>query len=260
MFSGNSWRTVVWRDLIAYRPWEILQELTLPLPWLMLAIWAGSHGWLWLAIPAAAFFFMLGLRIAHNAFHSALGISVTATDCVMFVLSLLMVGSMHAIQYTHAYHHKHCMEAGDIEGRVATMGFWEAFLKGPLYPFYIHFAALKYGTSKQRQWIIAELFFSGIGQLLIWSGFAIDALKEFSLMMMFANALAPLVGIWAVHQACEGSGFLARTCRKPWLNRLTFGMFYHLEHHLFPAVPTCHLPELARRLDQTDFANYKTVV
>ena len=28
--------------------------------------------------------------------------------------------------------------------------------------------------------------------------------------------------------------------------------FYHLEHHLFPAVPTSRLPELARRLDATD--------
>jgi fatty acid desaturase len=26
-------------------------------------------------------------------------------------------------------------------------------------------------------------------------------------------------------------------------------MFYHLEHHLFPAVPTIKLPELARRID-----------
>jgi fatty acid desaturase len=26
-------------------------------------------------------------------------------------------------------------------------------------------------------------------------------------------------------------------------------MFYHAEHHLFPAVPTCRLPVLARRLD-----------
>jgi beta-carotene hydroxylase len=26
-------------------------------------------------------------------------------------------------------------------------------------------------------------------------------------------------------------------------------MFYHLEHHLWPAVPTCHLPRLAERLD-----------
>jgi fatty acid desaturase len=26
-------------------------------------------------------------------------------------------------------------------------------------------------------------------------------------------------------------------------------MFFHVEHHLFPAVPTCHQPELARWLD-----------
>jgi beta-carotene hydroxylase len=26
-------------------------------------------------------------------------------------------------------------------------------------------------------------------------------------------------------------------------------MFYHLEHHLFPAVPTCNLGKLAKRLD-----------
>ena len=30
---------------------------------------------------------------------------------------------------------------------------------------------------------------------------------------------------------------------------VTYNMFYHVEHHLFPSVPTCHLPELARRLD-----------
>jgi fatty acid desaturase len=33
-------------------------------------------------------------------------------------------------------------------------------------------------------------------------------------------------------------------------NRISFEMFFHLEHHLFPKVPTCHLPRLAERLDQ----------
>nr|WP_284143859.1 fatty acid desaturase [Psychrobacter sp. WY6] len=28
-------------------------------------------------------------------------------------------------------------------------------------------------------------------------------------------------------------------------------MLYHVEHHLFPAVPSNHLPELAKRLDAT---------
>ncbi|MBK8345469.1 MAG: fatty acid desaturase [Bacteroidetes bacterium] len=27
-------------------------------------------------------------------------------------------------------------------------------------------------------------------------------------------------------------------------------MFYHTEHHLFPKVPTCHLPQLAARIDE----------
>jgi fatty acid desaturase len=32
-------------------------------------------------------------------------------------------------------------------------------------------------------------------------------------------------------------------------NRISFEMFFHLEHHLFPKVPTSHLPRLADRLD-----------
>ena len=43
----------------------------------------------------------------------------------------------------------------------------------------------------------------------------------------------------------------ARVRSVPWLkSAVSFGMFYHLEHHLFPRVPTCHLPALAERLDQ----------
>jgi len=31
---------------------------------------------------------------------------------------------------------------------------------------------------------------------------------------------------------------------------IAFDMFYHLEHHLYPKVPTCHLARLSTRLDQ----------
>ncbi|RYY59528.1 MAG: hypothetical protein EOO12_16145 [Chitinophagaceae bacterium] len=42
---------------------------------------------------------------------------------------------------------------------------------------------------------------------------------------------------------------LARTQRSGCKNKITFSMFYHLEHHLFPAIPIIKLPELARRID-----------
>jgi len=35
---------------------------------------------------------------------------------------------------------------------------------------------------------------------------------------------------------------------------VTYNMFYHVEHQLFPAVPTCELPILARRLDDVALA------
>jgi fatty acid desaturase len=59
-----------------------------------------------------------------------------------------------------------------------------------------------------------------------------------------------MVGIWAVHQACENDRFTARTPRSKLLNTFVYGMFYHLEHHLYPRVPTCHLHILAQRLDE----------
>jgi len=31
---------------------------------------------------------------------------------------------------------------------------------------------------------------------------------------------------------------------------VTFNMFLHIEHHLFPLRPTCHLNELSRRIDR----------
>jgi hypothetical protein len=34
-----------WRDLVAYKPWETIKELLLPLPWFLLAIWASSNQW-----------------------------------------------------------------------------------------------------------------------------------------------------------------------------------------------------------------------
>jgi fatty acid desaturase len=55
--------------------------------------------------------------------------------------------------------------------------------------------------------------------------------------------------VWTVHHHTDESPEYARTQRSKWKNKITFSMFYHLEHHLFPAVPTIKLPELAKRID-----------
>lgn len=250
---------IVWRDLVACRPDEVARELCLPLPWLGLALWLGQAGHAVAAMLATFVLFMTGLRVTHNAFHRTLGLPAGANDAVMFVLSVLLGGSMHAIEVTHLHHHRHCLAPDDVEGRVAHLGFWRALLHSPAYPLLIHREALRRGSRRQRRWIVAELAMVALLQACIWQVFGNDTLKLMSLALLAANASAAMVGIWAVHRACDHAGFAARTSRSALLNTLTAGMFRHLEHHLYPAVPTRHLQTLARRFDVARCAPIRTV-
>lgn len=73
-----------------------------------------------------------------------------------------------------------------------------------------------------------------------------------SLALIFANLTAAMIGIWAVHRTCESENFCARSSRSKILNTFVYGMFFHLEHHLYPGVPTRNLAVLAQRLDQAN--------
>lgn len=68
--------------------------------------------------------------------------------------------------------------------------------------------------------------------------------------MIFGEFMMAFFAVWTVHHDTHEHPEIARTQRGSWKNKITFSMFYHLEHHLFPAVPTIKLPELARRIDE----------
>jgi fatty acid desaturase len=196
-------------------------------------------------------FFMLSLRVTHGVYHRSVGLSGVWNDWYMFLISALLGGSMHAIAVTHLYHHRHPLEPGDVEGEIAHHSFLAALWRSPIYPFRIHSAALKQGNARERAWIIAELLIATLMQFLIWGVIESDALKLASISMWIANALVPMVGIWSVHVGCEShEHWLARTSRWQWMNQVFAHMLFHLEHHLYPAVPARQLHVLAARLDQ----------
>jgi fatty acid desaturase len=101
----------------------------------------------------------------------------------------------------------------------------------------------------QRHWIATELIVAVMVQGLIWKS-GIGTLKGIALSLYAANALAAIPGIWLVHRGCRhGDSDIARSTRSRLVTWLSAGMFHHAEHHAFPAVPTCHLSELAHRID-----------
>lgn len=244
-------RAIRWRDLRSLTGREVVRELVLPLPWLAASLVAARYHWHVLALPCSFMFFLTGLRQVHGAFHYSIGIPRRATELVMLMLSALMLGSMHAVQINHLRHHAHCMKDDDVEAMSARMPAWKALLTGPVFPVRLHATALNAATPRQRRWIVLELALSAVVVAAAWSS-TIDWLRYHVVAMTMGQSMTSFFAVWTVHHDCDVDGVFARTIRgrlKAWA---TYDMFYHLEHHLFPAVPTCRLPQLARRLDEVD--------
>lgn len=242
-------RAVEWKDLTHLRPVEIVKELGLSLPWLAASLWLANARLYWLALPASFMFFLVGLRQVHNAYHYALGLSRRGSDWAMFALSGLMLGSMHAVQLNHLEHHQHCLTEDDVEGASARMPAWKAILVGPLFPVRLHMNAFNKARGPGFRWMVAELTLSAA---LVASAIVFPApwLRYHVIAMAAGQCLTSFFAVWTVHHDCDEPGPFARTLRGMLKNGVTYNMFFHIEHHLYPAVPTCHLPQLAARLDK----------
>jgi len=253
-------RGVEWRDLLPLTRAEVAYETLITTPWLAgsLTAWhlahSGHPAFVAVALMSAFFFFLTGLRQSHGAQHYTLGVPRRVQDGVLFALSLLMLSSMHAVQMSHMHHHRHCLDDEDAEGSTARLPWWKALLVGPLFPLRLHRAAWRLGApgcsgSNRRRWIAAEV--AGIllivGAAIAFSG--LPALQWHVAAMLIGESMTGFFAVWTVHHGCDPHGLHSRTQRGRWMTLISYSMFFHAEHHLFPAVPTCHLARLAERLD-----------
>jgi fatty acid desaturase len=242
-------KKVQWKDLKHLSVKEMLIENNLTIPWLILSWMFAYFGYYILALPFSAFFFLTALRQVHNGFHNSLGTNKFLTWLSLYLNSILMMASIHAIKFNHIRHHKYCLSDDDYEGKSAGMTWYGAILYGPVHMFLIHQVTLKLGNKKYVRNVLLEV----ISILLVAAiviHFNIHFLIYHMIVMLIGEFLMAFFAVWTVHHDTHEDPAMARTQRDGWKNKLTFSMFYHLEHHLFPAVPTIKLPELARRIDE----------
>lgn len=242
-------KKVKWKDLRKLSTREMLIENNLTIPWFIISITLAYYGYYLMAIPFSGFFFLTGLRQVHNGFHNSLGTNKFLTWLSLYINSILMVVSIHAVKFNHLRHHKYCLSEEDYEGKSAGMTWYGAILYGPLHMLRIHQITWKIGNRKYRRNMMLELFSISI-LIFISVYFKIQWLIYHIIIMIVGEFLMAFFAVWTVHHDTHDNPNFARTQRTGWKNRLTFSMFYHLEHHLFPAVPTIKLPELAKRIDE----------
>jgi len=240
-------RHVAWRDLVAMRPRDGVIECLHPIPWLILSFFlAGTGLWL-LAIPASFLFFLTALRLNHEAIHHNLGFRPRGHRLVLHGLSALMLGSNSSVAFNHLQHHAKIGTPDDIEGKCGDMKLWEVLLYGPRFPVETHLYGWRHGGPQLRRRMAIDL---GLNMAVIAAALASqwEPLLYHIAAMLVAQCLTALFAVWITHHGCE-DGVIARTQRGWLLNRLSYNMFFHLEHHLFPAVPVSRLPRLAARID-----------
>jgi fatty acid desaturase len=242
-------KKVEWKDLKTLTVKEMLIENNLTIPWFVVSVTLAYFGYYVFALPFSAFFFLTALRQVHNGFHNSLGTNKFLTWFSLFSNSILMMVSIHAVKFNHIRHHKYCLSDEDYEGKSAGMTWYGAILYGPIHMFLIHKVTLQMGNRTYKRNVLLELFAIAVCTSLVFY-YQIHFLIYHIIIMMIGEFLMAFFAVWTVHHDTHEHPELARTQRGGWKNKLTFSMFYHLEHHLFPAVPTIKLPELARRIDE----------
>ena len=238
---------IQWQDLRQLRPAEAIYNIFLSLPFLLLSWWSAWQGYWLLALAATFFFFTAALRQAHDCYHRTLGVGKAATELMLFMLSITMLCSTHAIRHTHLNHHRDPLGESDVEGNWACLPWYKAVLGGGLFSIAIQWFGLTHGSHRNRTLVAIDmvLIFAVIATTFITMH---PVLVYHVSVMILANTMVGFFAVWSVHHGCDEIVY-ARSERHPFINLLTFNLLYHIEHHLFPAVPTNHLPELAKRLD-----------
>ncbi|PWN67733.1 fatty acid desaturase family protein [Chryseobacterium oncorhynchi] len=243
-------KAVEWKDLKKLSVKEMLIENNISLPWLLISLFLAYNEYYWLALPFSGFYFLTALRQVHNGFHNSLGTGKFLTWLSLYLNSLTMMASIHAVKFNHIRHHKFCLSEEDYEGKSASMKWYEAILYGPKHMFLIHKVTFKKANKMYRRNMFLELASIAIVIFFVFH-FQIHFLIYHVFVMIFGEFLMAFFAVWTVHHDTHEDPNIARTQRGFWKNKLTFSMFYHMEHHLFPAVPTIKLPELAERIDRT---------
>ncbi len=238
-------------DLLRVSPRRRAISLALPFLWCGAYFGFAALGW-W---PAAVLA-LVGLSFvtygstSHDLVHRNLGLPRRVNDVLLCVIELLALRSGHAYQAAHLHHHARYPHADDIEATAARRSWLGALAEGVVFQPRIWLWAAR-NAKGVRGWVVGE----GVACLAL-AGLAVGlaavtpAFLVYAALMVTGAWVIPLVTSYLPHDPdAEGELFQTRAFRGVILSVIALAHLYHLEHHLYPAVPHHNWRELARRLD-----------
>ncbi|PRY44470.1 fatty acid desaturase [Umezawaea tangerina] len=218
------------------------------------AWWADSTPWAWWLTPVVVFgIFVAVVTVTHDVVHRSIGLGRKGTEWALFLCGLVLLESGHAYRATHEQHHRIFPHEDDPEGYPANLSLVGAVLYGPVFLVGLWRWAFRRaaGDRVQRTWLLVEAcapFLALGGGALLWS--RTPALLVYAVMAVVGSWVYPLLTVYLPHHDYGDTPLTqTRTLRGRIIPAMFLELTYHLEHHLYPSVPSHHLAELGRRLD-----------
>ncbi|GHO64991.1 dihydrorhizobitoxine desaturase [Ktedonobacter sp. SOSP1-52] len=231
--------------------------LTLARPFIGLFCYAvAAYFNLWWLYPFLVFLiFVAVVTVTHDVVHRSLGLSQHQTEYTLFFMGMVLMESGHAYRTTHVQHHKYfpSEEDQDPEGYPAHLSLLGALFYGPVFLYRLWWWAFLRNQQRfgQRMWLILEAlvpFVVVIVGLLLWN--TLPAVLLYAFFALVGSWVYPLLTVYLPHKDYGETPLTqTHTLRGRIIPLLFLELTYHLEHHLYPQVPSHNLAELARRLD-----------
>lgn len=228
--------------------WLIGAWLVLDTPWV-------SSGILLLACAYNA-----GVLLVHEAMHGLLLRSRALNLWLGRLLSLTFFCSFTAYRLLHTRHHRHLGGPGDPDdyynytaspGLVWLLQYWRLCLGSFCYLPLMPIVAWREARPQERRWIAQELLLMPWLYGWLASQVPLEILLTLWLLpVLLVGCFTNLRG-FVQHGLCDrGDSLLASRSihPHPLVAFLMLNENLHLEHHLFPEVPSYHLPALHRLL------------
>ncbi len=240
------------RDLLETT--SLRQVLTLVVPFALAALFFGaaSRG-LWIAaVPLAlALSYLTYGSTSHDLVHRAFGLPPPINDLMLTLTELLALRSGAAYRLSHLQHHRRLGLDGDIEGAPAHHPVLRVLAEAPLYVPRLWLWAWREGKPRERRRIAVET----AGAALLWAvalalGPRFPTLLVYLVLVTVAAWGFPIAFVVLPHDVGAAREIdRTRAFRGRIVPALLLQHLFHLEHHLYPMVPSHRWRELGRRLE-----------
>lgn len=239
------------RDLLETSRFQ--RWMTLLRPLLLVGAYALLYAaGLWWATPLVVFLIFVAIVTStHDVVHGSLGLGRRQTDWALFASGAVLLASGHSYRTSHLQHHRVFPGPDDPEGDPARMTFWGAVRHGPLFLPRLWLWAFRRSSRAERRWLLAEALWAfavlALGAAL-WP--TTRAVLLYAALVYTGAWVFPLLTVHLPHRHFGDTPFTqTHTLRGRIVPALFLELTYHLEHHLYPQVPSHNLAQLSKRLD-----------